>query len=575
MAEQIPEQLISEIISANDLGEVAANYVALKRSGNDLTGLCPFHREKTPSFHIATDKQLYYCFGCGVGGNVVGFVEKIENLDYVDAIKFLAERVNIRIPETGFSERDKERYQKKQTILKINRETAVFFRQKLIEGNNKGLEYAKKRGISDNMITAFGLGYAPDSWSALAEHLEKLGFSKSDIVLSGVCGKSEKGRVYDRFRNRLMFPIIDVRGNLLAFSGRTLGDDKAKYVNSPETMVYSKRSNLFNLNLAKKSSPTQLILVEGNMDVLSLYQYGITNAVASLGTAFTPEQSRLIARYVHEVILCFDTDEPGIKATNRAIEAFESGGIKVKILTLPEGKDPDEFIKKNGAEMFRSLVAEAKSVLGYRLDMLQREYNLSDETARVDFASEAAKLISTSKNEVERDLFTQKISEITGISQNAMQTQVRKGSRQNARKEQRAAIRDSVKQNVRIDAPPRLIDAQRKLVSILATDASVFAALQPEIDNELFSDSIYTRIISYLAEGNYDCASLINKFEGDEKSEAAAALSMAQHYENSLSAARDILSVIKKEKYNLLIEKAMKDGDVAQLNRLIMEKNKH
>ena len=573
MAELIPESIISEIISASDITEIAAKYTELKRSGGSLVGLCPFHNEKTPSFHISPDMQLYYCFGCGAGGNVISFVEAAENLDFVDAVKFLAQRANITIPETGFAAADRERHEKKQTIYKINKDAAKFFRTQLISGKDKkALEYAKKRGISDKMINVFGLGYAPDSWSGAADYLLSLGYSRDDIVLSGVCGKSDKGKIYDRFRNRLMFPIIDVRGNVIGFGGRIFGGDGAKYLNSPETLVFNKRENLFSLNLARKTSPSNLILVEGYMDVLSLYQSGVQNAVASLGTAFTKEQARLISRYVKEAILCYDTDDAGVKATNRAIEVFSGSGINIKILNLPDGKDPDEFVKKNGGEAFRELAGKAKSVIEYKLYLLEKKYNLSDNTQKAEFASEASKIIAQSKSDVERDLYSKVIAEKTGISSHAVETQVQKNKGRNARSERRAVIRDSVNRTVRKLGPSKLLSARRRLISLFAFDRKTMS----EIENpqSLFESEVHIKLLNALSESDTtDPAVLMTEFSGDDVSEAAASLSQPVNYEDNRAAAREIADTIKKEKVNELIEKAMKDGNLEELNRLIKEKN--
>ena len=573
MTGSIPESIISEIISANDITEIAAKYTELKRSGGSLVGLCPFHNEKTPSFHISPDMQLYYCFGCGAGGNVIGFVEAAENLDFVDAVKFLAERAGIAIPETGFAAEDRARHEKKQTLIKINTDAAKFFREQLLRGNNKkALMYAKQRGISDKMINVFGLGYAPDKWSAAAEHLLTLGYSKDDLVLSGVCGRSEGGRIYDRFRDRLMFPIIDVRGNIIGFGGRIFEGDGAKYLNSPETLIFNKRQNLFGLNLARKASPSNLILVEGYMDVLSLYQSGVQNAVASLGTAFTEEQARLISRYVKEAILCYDTDEAGVKAANRAIDVFRGSGVNIKILNLPDGKDPDEFVKKNGGESFKELAKKAKSVTEYKLYLLEKNYNLSDNTQKAEFASEAAKIIAASNSEVERDLYSKIIAEKTGISSHAIETQVHKNKGRYERREKSAVIRESISPKSLRTGVSKLLSSRRRLLSLFAFDRRLISEV-PNV-SALFDDDVHKRIFKSLsADGAADAALIMTQFSGDEVSEAAASLSQSVNYEDSRAAAREIAQTIKKEKVNALIEKAMKDGDLETLNRLIKEKN--
>ncbi len=574
MAERIPEPIISEIIAANDLVSVAAQYTELKRSGSSYVGLCPFHKEKTPSFHVSSGEQLYYCFGCGAGGNVIGFIERIENLDYVEAVKLLAERAGIRIPETGFSKDDKERFELRKKIYAINRESALYFRNQLLSGKYTAAnEYVKKRGLNERVITAYGIGYAPPGWSNLSDYLEKRGFKKDEIVLSGVSGKSDKGRVYDRFRDRLIFPIIDVRGNVIGFGGRIFEGDGAKYLNSPETLVFNKRQNLFSLNLAKKSSPDELILVEGYMDVVSLYKYGITNAVASLGTALTQEQARLISRFVKKVVLCYDTDEAGVKATNRAIDVFDGVPVSVRILNLPEGKDPDEFVRKNGAEKFREYAAEAKSVTEYKLFLLEKKYNLNDVNGKIEYAAEAAKILSAVRNDVERDLFTRMVAEKTGSSAAAFEAQVSKGIKRSARREQREIINENIKIGMRQKkGTSKLLDAQRRLISLINSDRSLYEKL--EITEDLFDNPVHIKLLDMIKNGDKsETAMLVAGFAGDDAAEAAAALSASSGYENTISAAKELISAVKTEKYNQKIQNAMQAGDIETLNRLVMEKN--
>lgn len=574
MAERIPEPVISEIIAANELVSVAAQYTELKRSGSSYVGLCPFHKEKTPSFHISPGEQLYYCFGCGAGGNVIGFIERIENLDYVEAVKLLAERAGIRIPETGFSQDDKERFELRKKIYAINREAALFFRRQLLSGKYAAAnEYVKKRGLNERVITVYGIGYAPPGWSDLSEHLEKQGFKRDEIVLSGVSGKSDKGRVYDRFRDRLIFPIIDVRGNVIGFGGRIFEGDGAKYLNSPETPVFNKRKNLFSLNLAKKSSPDELILAEGYMDVISLYKYGITNAVASLGTALTTEQAHLISRFVKKVILCYDTDEAGVKATNRAIDVFDGVPVSVRILNLPEGKDPDEFIRKNGAEKFREYAAGAKSVTEYKLFLLEKQFDLNDVNGKIEYAAEAAKILSTVRNEVERDLFTRIVAEKTGSSASALEAQVSKGIKRSARREQRDIINENIKTGMRQKkGASKLLDAQRRLIALISADASLYEKLG--IREELFDNPVHLKLLGMIKDGEKtETAVLVSAFSGDDAAEAAAALSAPSNYENAASAANELIHAVKSEKYNQKIQNAMQAGDIETLNRLVMEKN--
>lgn len=576
MAERIPEQLIDEIIAANDLGEVVGRYVSLKRSGNSLTGLCPFHKEKTPSFHVSTDRQLYYCFGCGAGGNIIGFIKAVENLDYLEAVKLLAENANIAIPETGLSSADRERYEKKQTLYNINKEAAKYYRRCLLsEEGEKAREYIRSRGLSEEMVKLFGIGYAHGGKESAVAFLLEKGFRREDLLLAGIAGRSEDGRIYDRFRARLMFPIIDNRKNILGFGGRILSGEGAKYLNSPETPVFNKRKNLFGLNLAKNSNDGELVLVEGYMDVISLHQYGVKNAVASLGTAFTPEQARLCARYVQQVVLCYDTDEAGVKAADRAIEVFSGSGVRVRILSLPQGKDPDEFVKKNGGEAFKQLAAKAHSVAGYRLSVLEKKHDLESINGKVDFAGEAAKILAQVSNQVERDVYIKKVADITGVAAAAIETETGKSARKNVKKEQKEAVRESVTKAARSSKTPRLLDAERQLISIIAADRGVLARLKEDITSELFTQEIHKKIIDKLLQsGSADAAGLVAEFSEDEAGAAAAALGMPLNFEDNHRAAAGLIETIEEEKHKYLINKAMDEGDVVTLNRLIMEKNK-
>ena len=347
----IPEEVINEIKYRNDIETTISSYVSLKRRGKTLVGLCPFHGEKTPSFTVYPENGSFYCFGCGVGGDVFTFTKLIENLDYIEAVKLLADRSGITIPENGY---DDSMSKLKNNIYEINRETAKFFHDYLMSPDGKwALDYLTQRGLSVKTIKHFGLGAAPDSWTALLDHLKSKGYSISDMLAANVIGKSQRGTYYDRFRKRVMFPVINVRGKVIAFSGRAMpGDDKAgaKYVNTADTPVYKKSENLFGMNFAKSFCDEQIILVEGNMDVISLHQAGFRNTVAALGTSFTNEQANLISRYTKEIILMLDADAAGQKAVRRASEILKNTGLEVRVVVVPEGKDPDEYIVKRSSQ---------------------------------------------------------------------------------------------------------------------------------------------------------------------------------------------------------------------------------
>ncbi len=571
MAQRIAEEVIREVISANDIVELVSRYVTLKRSGSSMVGLCPFHKEKTPSFHVSPDRQLYYCFGCNAGGNIVEFVKNIENLDFVESIRFLAERAGINVDVSGFSEEDKRAYLKRQEILKVNRDVAHFFRDRLLSDEGKqAREYAVKRGIEPKTVNAFGLGYAPAQGKGVTGYLLAQGYSKNILIEAGISAVSEGGRIYDRFRDRLIFPIIDIRGNVIGFGGRIMGDGKVKYLNSPETMVFNKRKNLFSLNLAKNSGQNELILVEGYMDVVSLYQSGIKNAVASLGTALTQEQARLMTRFASGVVLCYDTDGAGVKATERALEIFDGLPLRVKVLSLPDGKDPDEYIKKYGAENFKKAIATAKTVPEYKISQLAKRFDLSDTGQRTEYAGECAKIIAGVQSEIEKEVLRSKVAEQTGITNEALGSEIKKMSGRRVRQEKKEAIKESVK--ISYSKRDGTSDAEKRLVSLCASDKTVYTKLKNEITADLFSDSLMPEILTYIDNGTPP-EMIISSFPGRE-AEVAAALGMPQCYENNIKAAKEMIETILREKHELLVKKAIAEGDTEMLNKLIFGKGK-
>ena len=421
----IPEEVINEIKYRNDIENVISQYSVLKRRGKNLVGLCPFHSEKTPSFTVYPENGSFYCFGCGVGGDVITFTGLIENLDYIESIKLLAERSNIQLPEDGY---DNSFQKVKNTVYDINRETAKFFHNYLMSDEGKwALDYYKNRGLSLKTIKHFGLGAAPDSWDALINHLKSKGFTISDMVTANVVGVSQRGSYYDRFRKRAMFPIINIRGNVVGFSGRAMpGEDKqgGKYVNTSDTPVYKKSENLFGINYAKNFCSEQMILVEGNMDVISLHQAGFENVVAPLGTAFTTEQANLIARYTKEIVLMLDADAAGQKAVRRAEEILRNTGLSVRVVSIPNGKDPDEYIKTQGAERFKALLEGAVSNMEYKLLMAAQGLDLSNDDGRLKYLGLAAEILATTNDVMERDIYIGRLCEKYGVSRTALTTKV-------------------------------------------------------------------------------------------------------------------------------------------------------
>ncbi len=565
MAERIPEQLIQDIIAANDIVALVGQYVQLRRSGGSYVGLCPFHKEKTPSFHVTPDRQLYYCFGCGAGGNIVEFVKNMEHLDFVETVRFLADRAGIRIDTASFSEADKKRYEQKQRYLQLNKDAARFFREKLFSPAAKtAQEYVKKRGLSGDTVKTYGLGYAPDDWDAMTKHLLQIGYSRDELAQVGVSTFTKTGKLIDRFRDRLMFPIIDVRGNVIGFGGRILGEGNVKYLNSPETPVFNKGQNLFSLQLAKRSH--ELILVEGYMDVISLYQSGIQNAVASLGTALTAEQARLAAKYAEKVTICYDTDGAGVKAAMRAIEVFSGVDVKLRVLSLPEGKDPDEFIKTNGAVKFTELLQKADTPAAFQIAQLRKKYSITDEAQKIEYVEACTKVISAVPSGVEREVLRQRLSAETGIGGSAIENEIEK-----------KRIRKEKQKKWDVSTPrPRPGTVQKshtadKIISLCLKDKSIFSKYKNAL-TEILENPVHKKILSHL-ETTDDAAGISALFEEADAALAAAALSMPVNYENNDAAMRELIEALRKESYNLKVKEAIESGDLSMLNALLMKKN--
>ena len=418
----IPEKFIQDLVDRSDIVDVVSGYVRLsKRSGANMFGLCPFHSEKTPSFSVSPDKQIYHCFGCGKGGGVISFIMEIENLSYPEAIAFLAKRAGMQMPE----ETDNAEGKKRARMLAVNKEAARWFYANLSkpEGSSAVL-YIQRRGISPAMVKNFGLGAAPDTWESLRNAMHEKGFTDNELFDAGLVKRGKNGGFYDAFRNRLMFPVIDVRGNVIGFSGRILGDGEPKYLNSPETLTFNKSRNLFAMNLAKKSKSGYIILSEGNIDVVSLHQAGFDSAVASLGTSLTPEQARLISRYTSEVIIAYDNDGAGLKASQRAIGILEKLDIKVRVLRMSGAKDPDEYIKTKGPEAFRKLLEGSENQMDYRLRAIREKYDLTDSEQKVAYLKEVYDLIARLPNKVRREVYSELIAESLQIDNNLVKKDV-------------------------------------------------------------------------------------------------------------------------------------------------------
>lgn len=412
----VAEEIIEKIKESNDIVDIISESVPLKRVGRNYWGLCPFHNEKTPSFSVTREKQLFKCFGCGEGGNVITFIMKSKNLDFNEALRLLADKANITLEETAENRKSNEKI---EVYFKMHVDAARFFFKNL-KDNKEIREYFYKRGITDQMIRSFGLGYALNSWDSLLKYLKAMNYKEEDIVKCGLATKNDKGKIYDRFRNRIMFPVFDVRGRVIAFGARVMDDSKPKYLNSPETPIYNKGTHLYGLNFARKNSKEKsLIIVEGYMDCISLNQAGVKNVVASLGTALTKMQARLLKRNSEEVFISYDADIAGQTATVRGLDVLSSEGIDVKVVQIPKGKDPDDYIRAEGVDKFNELLKGALPLIDYKILKAKDGLNVKEDQGRITYAKRVVSILND-LDPIEKDVYVQKVSEDTGISENAL-----------------------------------------------------------------------------------------------------------------------------------------------------------
>ena len=586
----IPEDIINEIKYRNDIETAVSQYVNLKRRGKNLVGLCPFHSEKTPSFTVYPENGSFYCFGCGVGGDVFTFTGLIENLDYIESVKLLAERSGISLPQDGY---DDSMQRLKKKIYDINRDTARFFHSFLMSPGGKwALDYLTGRGLTVKTIKHFGLGAAPDSWDALIHHLKEKGYTESDMLAANVIGKSQRGSLYDRFRKRVMFPIINIRGNIVAFSGRAMpGEDKqgGKYVNTSDTPVYKKSENLFGINFAKSVCSERVILVEGNMDVISLHQAGFENTVAPLGTAFTTEQANLLSRYTKEIVLMLDADAAGQKAVRRASGLLENTGLSVRVVVIPDGKDPDEYIKKNGKERFAALLEGAVSDMEYKLLTAAKDIDLNSEDGRLKYLAAAAEIIAATDDIMTRDIYIGRLSEKYGVSRTALNARIDELRKRNSRQKQKKEISDIIRPKFTKDDinPERRKSvkgtaAEETLIAVLLKNPDFYKIaldkLPPEKMLTSLNRRIYETIISVLEHGgSLDISAFAEKLLPAEIGYLVSLQNSEKAGKNPEIVLKDCIGVILEE--DMLLESAEKAESsveewAAGLQNLIAEKSK-
>ncbi|MGN0452209.1 MAG: DNA primase [Ruminococcus sp.] len=561
----LPDGFLYELKERSNISDIVSNYVNLKRRGRNLVGLCPFHSEKTPSFNLYPENGSFYCFGCGAGGDVITFIMKIENLDYIEAVKFLAQRAGMELPENTY---DDGMSKLRTRVLEANREAARFYNKKLYEPEgSQGLDYFRRRGLTENTIRRFGLGYSPKSRFALCDHLRSLGFSETEIVSANLAFKSHDGRrIVDRFADRVMFPIIDLRGNVIAFGGRILSDQKPKYLNTSDTPAFKKSSNLFSLNNAKNTGSRTLILCEGYMDVISLNQAGFKNAVATLGTALTPEQALLMKRYADEVVICYDADEAGQKATSRAIGILRNAGLVIRVISIPDGKDPDEFIMnkgESGPAAFKNILENSGNDVEYRLQKLKLQFDLSRVDQKAGYMTEALRIISTLSSAVEQDIYCAKLSEELSVSKESIRSDLEKLMRKKTAEVRKKEFREisshltgrDDKINTEKAKNNRGAKAEEMLIAYLVYNndmaKSASERIKPEDFVTAFNADLYAYVLQKLSEGVSPQTTVSRDFTPQEVSKFYSIVSSYNSQTATRQAMNEYIDVILQEKSKL------------------------
>lgn len=522
-----PEELVEEIRSKNDIVDVISSYVRLQKKGSSYFGLCPFHNEKSPSFSVSRQKQMYYCFGCGAGGNVFTFLMEYENYSFVEALKYLADRAGVELPEPEYSGEAKKRADTKAVLLEINKAAAQYFYVQLLRPQGgHALTYLKDRKLSDDTIKAFGLGYSNKYSDDLYKYLKSKGYKDDMISQAGLITIDEKYGVHDKFWNRVMFPIMDVNSRVIGFGGRVMGDAKPKYLNSPETIIFDKSRNLYGLNRARKSRKPYFLLCEGYMDVISLHQAGFTNAVASLGTALTPGHAALIKRYVNEVYLTYDSDEAGTKAALRAGPILREVGITAKIIRMEPYKDPDEFIKNLGAEAFEERIQKARNGFMFSLEVLERDYDMTSPEGKTDFMKEAARKLAEFDEEIERNNYIDAVAAAYHVGSEDLRKLVGRMAVQTGLAKPVERPRSTRSQDR--DKEDGTLKSQKILLTWMASDENVFAQIQKYIHPEDFREGIYRTVAELLYEqheqGRLNPAQIMNHFTDEDEHRQVAAL---------------------------------------------------
>lgn len=561
MAMRLSDDFIDRLRDSNDIESVIAGYIDLRRRGKTLTGLCPFHNEKTPSFTVYPETSSYYCFGCGAGGDVINFVRNIENLDYIEAVKFLADRAGIKMPDDKYDDTASDL---RRRIYAANREAARFFHETLFtESGKQQLDYLRRRNVPMSMIKHFGLGAAPDDWHALENHLKSKGFNRDELVSANLLRMSDKNGkryYYDAFRAKVMYPVIDLRGNVVAFGGRVLDNSKPKYINTSDTLVYKKSNELFALNFAKNGNDRKIILCEGYMDVIALHAAGFETAVAGLGTALTPEQVSLISRYADEVALCYDSDEAGQKAVRAALALFSKTGMRVKVIRLQGGKDPDEIIRVHGKEMFAKLLNNADNDTEYKLSVIRSKYDVETADGKVNFLRDAAKFLA-SADSLERDVYAMKLADELGVSKNAILQQIKDVARRENYRKTKNQLETARKQaqDMEKSVDPQRVKNMRAaraediILITLLNNAAFYKKLKDRLNDSLFVTPVNKRLWQVVsaridADESTDISHLSQLLTAEETSAVARLLARQSTVSNTLRECEDCVAVLEEER---------------------------
>ena len=560
-----PQNFLDELIARNDIVDVVSSYVQLSRKGSNLFGLCPFHSEKTGSFSVSPDKQIYYCFGCKKGGGAVNFIMEVENLPFPDAVRFLAKRAGMEVPE---EEGDREASRRRQRLLDLNRDAARFYYQMLQQDEGRGVrEYLDRRKITRQTAVKFGMGASPDSWDALLTAMTRKGYTKGELLEAGLVVQNRNGGLYDKFRNRLMLPVIDTKGDVVAFGSRVLDKSEPKYMNSSETPVYSKRRVLYGLNLAKKTKRPNIILCEGNLDIVTLHQAGFDNAVASMGTALTVEQTRLLSRFTKELVLCYDNDNAGKIATERALQILNNSEFTVRVLQLPRRlvdgqyikQDADDFIKLQGADAFERLLNGSENGVEFRMAQVAGKYDLADDQSRIAYSEEISDLLAGLSNAVEREIYTVRAAEAAKITPDAMKLEVQRAFKRRVAREKKAELRRDLNPAAQLQPKDRAFRyenmrsarAEEGILRLLMMDESLFGQ-QPPLREEQFSSPLLGKVFSLLwqcraEDRSVSLAPLAGILEQEEMNHITAVCQQPESAQNGQQALMDYIRIVQNE----------------------------